>query len=344
MSVRLHRDDLPALACAARLQGSGGGGSPRLMELLLPRAVEWPIDVVDVAEADPQTPCCAVAFAGSTMVLTERFVDRDPFVRLIHAAERWLGTSIPAVCAMEGGGINALVPLLCEELMVVDADLSGRAVPSLDQMSIFVDELPGLITVCETGGGGLAVLETDRPADIEALVRASMVRSGGAGVVLLAGFTVGDLADHAITGHTARGLALGRAFLESAEATAAEAADAIGARLIGLGRVAAIDHDRDDPHLSAFDIRTAQGEVLRVVARSEFLAVILDGAPVATSPDAIIAIDVLSHAILEVADLTVNAHVAVLVVEAAPWWWDRAGRAEAVLPSAYGLTGVDVRA
>ena len=188
------------------------------------------------------------------------------------------------------------------------------------------------------------MLETDRPADIEALVRASMVRSGGAGAVLLAGFTVGDLADHAITGHTARGLALGRAFLESAEATAAEAADAIGARLIGLGRVAAIDQDRDDPHLSVFDIRTAQGEVLRVVARSEFLAVILDGAPVATSPDAIIAIDVLSHAILEVADLTVNAHVAVLVVEAAPWWWDRAGRAEAVLPSAYGLTEVDVRA
>lgn len=314
------------------------------MELLLPRAVDWPIDILDIAEADPQAPCCAVAFAGSTMILTERFVDCDPFAPLIDAAERWLRTSISTVCAMEGGGINALVPLLCaDSLTVVDADLSGRAVPSLDQMSVFVDELPGLITVCETGGGGLAVLQTERPADIEAIVRAALMRSGGAGAVLFAGFTVGDLNDHAITGHTSRGLELGRAFLASAEVTAADAARAIGARFIGHGRVAAIDHDRDDPLLSAFDVRTAEGEVLRVVARSEYLALILDGAPVATSPDAIIAIDFLSHAILEVADLTVNAHVALLVVDAAPWWWERTGRADAVLPSAYGVTGVDVR-
>lgn len=46
----------------------------------------------------------------------------------------------------------------------------------------------------------------------EQIVRSALVQAGGANEVLVAGFTVGDLREHAIGGTVSRALSLGRAF------------------------------------------------------------------------------------------------------------------------------------
>ena len=178
------------------------------------------------------------------MILGERLPGEAPFAALVAAAERWLGERVPVVCSVEGGGLNGLVPLtFAGERTVVDADLTGRAVPGLDQMSLLVDRLPGVVATCDTGAGGVMLVQTDRPADLERVIRSAIIQAGGVGGTVFAGFTVGDLAEHAVHGSTARALELGTAFAETATASLPTLAAALGGRLLGQGRITAVEPD-----------------------------------------------------------------------------------------------------
>lgn len=340
--MMLQREDLTALARGYALLGSGGGGSTTMLELMLGRAGDWPIEVSPLASLDPDTPCLGVAFVGSTMLLGERLPSEEPFARLLAAVERWVGHPIPAVCSLEGGGMNGLAPLtLAGSHVVVDADCTGRAVPGLDQMSLFVDSVPGLVFACDTGADGVALVEAHRAIDAERVVRSAIVQAGGVGCAVLGGFTVGDLREHAIGGHLAHALELGRAYLDSASAPLPLLADALGAELLAEGRIVSVVPSLEDPHVNAVEISGLGGAVHRVVTRSEALAVLTDGLLVASAPMIIVIVDAVSREILEVTELGLARNVAVFAVPAPAWWNARSDRRAKVLPSAYGLDDLD---
>lgn len=330
----LGPDRLPALARGFSLLGSGGGGATTLLELMAAELLDGPVELHDVDDLDPLTPCVAVGFAGSTYLLGERVPAEDAFVPLLAAAERWTGVAAVAVCAMEGAGLNGLTPfLLARDHTLVDADLMGRALPGIDQLSLVVDAVPGVVLVADTGGG-VMVVESTRPADVESLVRASLIRAGGAGAVLVAGFTVGDLATHGIPGTFARAAALGDAgvFGESLP----------GGRILAAGRVSAVDAVPDDPFVRSVELTGDDGALLRLVARSEFLAVTRDGRTIAASPDILVAIDSVSGDVLQVDAVTLARHVRVVSLPAPAWWTDAAGRLAHVVPAVYGLPDLEV--
>ncbi|MFJ6533972.1 DUF917 family protein [Microbacterium sp. NPDC091662] len=340
--MMLQRDDLTALARGYALLGSGGGGSTTMLELMLAGAASWPMEVSPISALDPATPCLGVAFVGSTMLLEERPPGTAPFTRLLDAVERWIGHPVPAVCSLEGGGMNGLSPLLLAGThVVVDADCTGRAVPGLDQMSLFVDRVPGLVFACDTGVDGVALVEAHRAIDAERVVRSAIIQAGGAGCAVLGGFTVGDLREHAIGGHLAHALELGRAYLGAASAPLPILADALGAELLAEGRIVSISSSAHDPHVNAVEISGLAGAVHRVVSRSETLAVLTDGRLVASAPTIIVVIDTISREILEVTELRLARNVAVLAVPAPEWWNARPDRRAKVLPSAYGLDDLD---
>lgn len=340
--MELAREDLTALARGYALLGSGGGGSTTMLELMLRGSTEWPLRISAASDLDPSTPCLGVAFVGSTMLLGERMPGLDPFHPLLAAVERWLGHPVPAVCSLEGGGMNGLSPLtLAGTHTVVDADCTGRAVPSLDQMSLFVDRVPGLVFACETGAGGVALVEAGRPIDAERVVRSAIVQAGGVGCAVLAGFTVGDLHEHAIRGHLRYALSLGRAYLASIGAPLPELAEALGGRLLAEGRIVSAAPSPSDPHASAVEIAGRGGVVHRVVTRSETLAVLEDGHLVASAPTVIVVLDAVSREVLEVTDLGLARTVAVIGIPAPAWWSARPERLARVVPSAYGLAGLD---
>ncbi|WP_084344332.1 S-methyl thiohydantoin desulfurase domain-containing protein [Microbacterium resistens] len=342
MASRMGREDLAALGRGYALLGSGGGGSTTMLELMLAGSGSWPVEAALPEELDPATPCLGVAFVGATMLLGERMPGSDPFRPLLGAVERWLGHPVPAVCSLEGGGLNGLAPLLLAgSHTVVDADCTGRAVPGLDQMSLFVDRVPGLVFACETGAGGVALVEAGRAIDAERVVRAAIIQAGGAGGAVLAGFTVGDLREHAIPGHLAHARELGRAFVRSSGRSLAELADALGARLLAEGRILSSAPYAADPHVSAVEVSGTDGTVHRIITRSETLALVSDGRLVASSPTVIVVIDAVSREILEVTDLSLARHVAVLAIPAPAWWEARPDRARHVRPSAYGLVELD---
>ncbi|MDQ1084956.1 MULTISPECIES: DUF917 family protein [Microbacterium] len=330
----LGPERLSALARGFALLGAGGGGTTTLLELMAAVSLDGPVVLHDVDDLDPSTPCVAVGFAGSTYLLGERVPGDDAFAPLLTAAERWTGVAAAAVCAMEGAGLNGLTPfLLARGHTLVDADLMGRALPGVDQLSLVVDAVPGVVLVADTGGG-VMVLESSRGADVESLVRASVIRAGGAGAVLVAGFTVGDLADHAIRGTFARALALGDADVFGD--------DLPGARMLGAGRVSAVDAVPDDPFARSVELTGDDGALLRLVARSEFLAVTRDGQTIAASPDILVAIDSVSGDVLQVDAVTLARHVRVLALAAPEWWTDSPERLSHVVPGAYGLRDLEV--
>ncbi len=338
----LQRDDLTALARGYSLLGSGGGGSTTMLELMLAGSDRGPIEISPISSLDPRTPCLGVAFVGSTMLLGERLPGAEPFARLLAAVERWIGHPVPAVCSLEGGGMNGLAPLtLAGSHIVVDADCTGRAVPGLDQMSLFVDRVPGLVFACDTGAGGVALVEAHRAIDAERVVRSAIIQAGGVGCAVLGGFTVGDLHEHAIGGHLAHALELGRAYLASAGAPLPLLADALGGELLAEGRIVSVAPSPQDPHVNAVEISGLGGAVHRVVSRSETLAVLTDGLLVASAPTIIVVVDAVSREILEVTELRLARNVAVFSIPAPDWWNARPERRAKVLPSAYGLDDLD---
>lgn len=235
--------------------------------------------------------------------------------------------------------MNGLAPLLlASRLPLVDADLSGRAIPRLDQMSMMIDSVPGLVAVADTGAGGVVVIDSPRPADIEGMVRAALVQAGGVGAILLAGFTLEDLTEHAILGGYARAHRLGAVRTEGRPAT--HIAAEVGGRLLATGPVEDVAAGVTDAYSSSVLLTDAAGASIRVVGCTEFLAVQKDGATVAASPDIIVVLDTATGELVEISEVQVSRHVAVIALAPDPWW-DKEARWRRVSPEAFGIHGLD---
>lgn len=332
----VQRSDIAALARGCALLGSGGGGRTTVLELLAGGA-PWPLDLHAIEDLDPQTPCVAAGFAGSTMVLAERLPTTDPFEPLIAAVELWTGATAPAICCFEIGGLNGLTPFVAADgRAIVDADCMGRALPGLDQMTLLVDEVPGIVFAAHTGSG-VVLVQSGRGADAEAVLRTSLAQAGGTGAVVLGGFTVGDLRAHAVTRTISRALELGHAFTAVEHAPLPELASALGARVVAAGRIVSSYTDARDPKVQSIEIEGLDAQVHRLITRSESLALVSDGTLVSASPAILAVLDARSRNVLEVPQLTHGQHVVVIELPAPQWWLDDERRRRRVAPSAYGI-------
>lgn len=341
MGLTLEQDQLPALALGFSLLGSGGGGTTTLQELVLAQTPIWPIELHSVGDLPPETPCLATAYVGSTQFLNERLPGEEPFSTLLLAAERWSGIRAAAVCAAEGGGINGLTPLgLAQDHLIIDADFTGRALPRLDQFSVFADRLPGLFVVCDSGAGGVVVSETSRPEDIERVVRSAVVQAGGVATLVIGGFTVDALDQHAITGTYKRALALGTSFDAAARDPLEMVPEKLGGKMLGSGRVSAIEPSVRGDFSFTIEVTDDEDDVLRIIVGSEALAFMREGRIEATVPEIIVTLDSISRAILQVDAVTMGRHVTVFSLPAPNWWRSSREREQKVEPRAFGLVGM----
>lgn len=342
MPLTLQAADLTALARGFSLLGSGGGGSPHVGELILRRSASWPLVVHGADELDHATPCVAVGYIGSTLLLEERLPDLEPFTPAITAIERWLGVECAAVCSIEGAGLNGFAPLqLAGHRAVVDADCMGRALPDLDQISLLVDGLPDLVAATSTGAGGVALVHAARAEDVERVLRTATSCNGGWAGMALGGFHVGDLLDHSVTSGIHRAHALGHAFDAARSSSPADLAAALGGSVVGVGRVVAAAPEPGMPGVHSFELRTEAADVLRVVARSEFIAVMRNGVVAASSPTVIVVMDAVSRAPLEVDELAVGKDVLVLRLPAPDWWSAEPQRLDRARPVRWGIDGLE---
>jgi DUF917 family protein len=357
VSRDLGADDLPDLVAGLLLLGSGGGGDPRVLGAAVARQLATaPVRAIGFDDLAPDDLVVAVGYIGSTAVLREKLPSGAELTDAVAALTRWTGTPPAALMALEMAGINGLAPLgaaATAGLPLLDADLTGRALPRIDQSSLVVSGRA--ISPCAVAepGGRTMLLDGVTPSEVEALLRLVIAHSSGWAALALPPQRAADLRETAIPGTAERALQLGRA-LRSADgsATPAELAAALGGRLVGHGRVVDVV---TSPRAGRFDMTTvgivdeATGAVVRLEAENEFVIALVDGRPVAAAPDliAVIAIpgaSVAGAGVLLVDGVRPGARVVVVALDAPAWWTATSARRAAVSPASFGFGDVEVPA
>ncbi|WP_337826206.1 DUF917 domain-containing protein [Pseudonocardia sp. UM4_GMWB1] len=334
--------DVDALVTGVLLLGSGGGGDARVYAHVLRSVLAaGPVRLHSPAELG-DAPVLPVGMLGGTRVLGEKLPSGDELPAAVRALVRWTGVTPAAVMPFEAAGLNGVLPLpLAHQLglPLVDADLMGRALPRVDQLTRVV--AGGAVTPMALAepAGQTVVVEGGDPVSTELTVRAFVAQAGGwAGAVMAPAPAAAALGD-ACLGTLGRALGLGRAHAGLGDTPApARVADALGGHPVGGGRVVDV---RRSPvgrfGRAAVTVDAPGAGVLRIEAENEYLLVLADGEPVAASPEVIVLLDRRSAAPIAADAVRSGDDVLVLVLPAPPWWAARPDAAVHVGPQAFGL-------
>ncbi|MFC4950447.1 DUF917 domain-containing protein [Pseudonocardia sp. GCM10023141] len=338
------RIDLVALERGVALLGSGGGGRTDTAATLLRmrHAAGHDIAVTPVSELPGDALVVAVGAVGATSALTEKLPGGHEFRDAVGAVERWTGTRADAAMTIEIGGLNGLLGLVAAEqlgLPCVDADLSGRTLPRLNQFSpVAAGRELGPVAFGEPGGQVL-LLDHSTPVQIERTMRAVLTLTGW-GVLALAPIPARELADCAVIGSVGAAAELGRLALALAPA---QLAPAVGGRLLAQGRVVEVarrvDPERpDNPGFGrgSVTVQDAAGMLLRLEMENEYLLAMRDGVVVATTPDVLAVLDRRTAVPIACEDIRHGMEVAVLQLPAPSFWTDPR-HCGPVAPRAYGI-------
>jgi DUF917 family protein len=336
--VRLGAADVDPLVVGLQLLGSGGGGDPRhgLRRALAADGVTLH-DPADLGDA----PVVAVGMLGATRVFAEKLPSGQEITLAVRALARWTGVTPAALMPYEAAGLNgALAVAAARELglPLVDADLMGRALPRLDQLTRAVAGGPLTPYALAEASGQVVLVDDADPVALERVARTVVAQGGGWAGTALAPVPARLLATDACTGTLARALRLGRAHAGLVRPSPAEVADALGGRVLAAGRTVEIArHPSASFGRAGITIVDESAAVLRVEAENEYLLAILDGEPVASCPDLLCLLDRRTAAPIAVDGLRLGDDVLAVTLPGPSWWRATPERLRHVDPHAFGL-------
>lgn len=344
MVMTLSEDDVGALERGFGLLGAGGAGDTWACAMILRRQLRGAeLAVLGPADLPPDAWVVPVAQVGAPNVLYEKPPSGKEFIAAVAGVARWSGRQPQAVMPAQAAGLNGFMALIAATdlgLPLVDVDLCGRAVPRLDQTSLSVLGEPLGPLALTDPNDRLMILDVTDAESTERLVRTVVAASGGWAMMALHPLPAGRLPALGVEGTLQRALTLGRA---SAEATvsggAQELAAALGARLLGHGRVLEVLRTGRAGAFGRGSVSladTATGSILRVEMENEYLMVLRDGAVVATTPDIICLVDGRTGELVSCERVRGSPEVAVIQLAAAPFWMHEE-RLERVGPRAFGF-------
>jgi hypothetical protein len=339
-TLRAH--DIDALVVGVSLLGSGGGGDASSFTHVLRQRLGDGEIVLHPPSALGDARTVPVGMVGATSVFAEKLPSGEELRSAVMAVARWTGEAPEAVMAVEAAGLNgvtALVAALDLGLPYLDADLTGRALPRLDQSTWAALGRPvAPAAVCEPAGQAVVVADTDATG-LERTLRAVLGEVGGWAGLALSAAPARAAATDACTGTLGRALELGRAHgALRMMAESAEVAEAFGGRALADGRIYDITrHGTAAGYAGAsVTVLDRRGAVVRLEAENEFLLALVDGEPVASCPDLLCVLDRRTARPLAVDAVRRGDEVLVVVLPAPPWWAEH-GHLDLVGPSAFGL-------
>ena len=212
-----------------------------------------------------------------------------------QALSKYLGKQFNAVIRTEGDGATIMALMLASDLDVpiVDACLSGRARPEIEQQIPTIMGIPSFPTAYVTRWGDTIILE--KAVDdyrVEDIARAIAVASGGGASGVMNAMSGADAKRAVIAGALTQAILLGRAARE-AVAEHQDPVDAVlkvvhGYRL--FHGVVARDDTRGDRGFTWSDVTlegigTDEGHTYRIWNKNENIVAWYDGVPDAMSPD-----------------------------------------------------------
>lgn len=334
---------IDALVVGVSLLGSGGGGDARAFSAVLRR--ELGVDRIRLGRPVDllEHTVVPVGIVGATSVLQEKLPGGHELSRAVTAVGRWSGTPATALMSIEAGGLNgitALVTALRLGLPYLDADLLGRAMPRLDQFTWSVLGQPMTPCALSEPGGQIVIFDDVSSQTLERSVRSFVAQCGGWAAMALRPVSVGVAADNSIIGSLDRALELGRQHARLPEAPSAAVVEhALGATVIGTGRVRGIDRHPGTVGRSSIHLKDAStGAVVRVEAENEYLLALVDGVVAASAPDLLCLLARRGTLPIAVENIRVGDEVMVTVLPGPPWWTARADLFDLARPAGFGLT------
>lgn len=152
----LSRQEIYDILLGCTILGTGGGGDFDLGIEMIDKAFACgkKFLLADFDEVAPDTLVGTPYVCGSVSPLTEEDIkkyerlplpEKDPTLIAFEALEQSLGKEIPAVISTELGGENtasAFFTAAMNDRFILDGDPAGRAVPSLEHSTYYLDDIP----------------------------------------------------------------------------------------------------------------------------------------------------------------------------------------------------------
>jgi DUF917 family protein len=348
--MRIEAGDVAALARGVSLLGSGGGGDTVTGASLLRQrlAAGQDVTVVGADELPSDARVVPVGVVGATAVFAEKLPGGGEFRTAVGAIERWTRESVDALMSIEVGGLNGMLPLAVATdlgLSTVDADLSGRGLPRLDQLSVAAVGRGLAPAVLAEPSGQVLVLAGGSAGDVERAARSFLAAAGGWAVLALAPIPARELAVCALPGTVTSALDLGRRALSAGrEPDLGTLADVTGGRILAVGRAIEVArragparHGRTGFGRGSVTVLDhVSAALLRLEMENEYLLALRDGVVVATTPDVLAVLDRRTGVPISCDAVRRGIEVAVLQLPAPGFWTDPAVL-PVVRPRAYGI-------
>lgn len=336
--------DIDELVVGVTLLGSGGGGDAGNFAQLLRRRLGAGSRRLHRPGQLTDHTVVPVGVVGATSVFLEKLPGGHELTGAVEAISRWVDAAVTAVMPLEAGGLNGIAALVAAvelDLPLLDVDLMGRALPRLDQVSWATKGMPIAPCGVSEPGGQVLVVDGATPSDLERTVRSFLVHAGGWAALALRPVPVSMAVPNAIPGSLARALELGRAHATLPEAPDPEEIEnALNGRVLGAGRIQQIARNQADATRSTIHLQdTTSGSVVRIEAQNEYLLVLVDGRPAASTPDLVCLLDRRTALPIAVDRLRSADDVLVLTLPGPTWWHDNDGE-RFVGPTSFGIEPV----
>ncbi len=294
-------ETLPSLALGCTLLAGGGGGDPRIGEMMAAQAISevGPVAVRSLAEFDDDALVMPCGMIGAPTVMVEKIPNGGEGLRIRETYEELFGRPVAAVMPFEMGGINGVLPVAWAAyagLPLLDADFMGRAFPELQMLTPHLHGMPGSPAVIADERMQSVVFCTRDNIWLEKLVRTCVAALGGSACGGMYPMTVGQARRPAIAGTVGAAVRLGEALRDghSDDPFAALSRVTTVTRL-GRGKVADVERRTSGGFVRGSAVieglGTDKGRSFRLEFQNENLVVLCDGAPLATVPDIITLLD-----------------------------------------------------
>lgn len=216
----LRREDIDDFALGGGLFGCGGGGDTHIGKLMLEREMESidEIPLLSVDEVPDDSLVVLTAMVGSPSVLLEKIPNGGEDRRIIEEVEKECGKPVAGILIGEVGGLNSVLPAVTAArlgLPLVDADPTGRCVPSVHATSFNINRLNLSPIVIVDEFMNTVVIRTEDHLKGERLTRSMIVEMGGSAIFAFCPITGAQLRKIGLPGAVTHPVQAGRTIREA---------------------------------------------------------------------------------------------------------------------------------
>ena len=345
--MQFTHEDIAPMAVGAAVLGAGGGGDSYLTEGMLTETIKanGPIEILPVEALSSDAAVLPLALVGAPYVVNEMLLGKPMLETVLTYSSEGQGAPT-AVVTIEMAGLNALIPLIAAGhfgLPIVDADFTGRGVPSLEMTSFRLDgDYPKHQVLADPLGRGVR-LTGSQDFSVEMLLRPLVNVMGSLTAYTMYPLRGSQLQERSLSGTVTRCLEVGRVFQGMPGHTAAEVDKMLGA-IDGLRIATGTVVERlPQPELSSSQVSITLEDddyperLTRIDMKDEFHLVTRDGELLVTVPDLVVVVDNNTWIPLTVEQVGLGQRVTVIALPAHPRWRSERG-IELAGPRAFGYS------